>query len=52
LIRNPVFLDGEPLHYDDQILRHVFRVSLTVAPRYRRSILPPDEAARSKGVSR
>jgi len=52
LIRNRVFLDGEPIRYDDQILRHVFRVSLTVAPRYSRSILPPDEAARSKGVSR
>ena len=52
LIRNRVFLDGEPIRYDDKILRHVFRVSLTVAPRYSRSILPPDEAARAKGVSR
>ena len=51
-IRNRVVLDGEPIRFDDQILRHVFRVSLTVAPRYSRSILPPDEAARAKGVSR
>ena len=45
------FLEDEPL-LDDHILRHVFRVSLTIAPRYGRSILPPDEAARAKGVSR
>jgi hypothetical protein len=51
-IRNPLVLDGQPIQLDDQILRHVFRVSVTVAPRYRRSILPPDEAARAKGVSR
>jgi hypothetical protein len=37
---------------DGDVLRHVFRVSLTVAPRLNRSILPPDEAARVKGVSR
>jgi hypothetical protein len=37
---------------DDEVLRHVFRVSLTVAPRLNRSILPPEEAARVKGVSR
>lgn len=37
---------------DDNVLRHVFRVSLTVAPRLFRSILPPDEAARVKGVIR
>jgi len=37
---------------DDDVLRHVFRVSLTVAPRLVRSILPPDEAARVKGVGR
>jgi hypothetical protein len=36
----------------DHVLRHVFRVGVTVAPRYGRSILPPDEAARAKGVSR
>jgi hypothetical protein len=51
-IRNRIALDGEPIRFDDQILRHVFRVSVTVAPRYSRSILPPDEAARAKGVSR
>ena len=39
-------------HLDDNVLRHVFRVSLTVAPRLFRSILPPDEAARVKGVIR
>ncbi len=37
---------------DENILRHVFRVSLTVAPRLFRSKLPPDEAARVKGVIR
>ena len=37
---------------DDNVLRHVFRVSFTVAPRLFRSILPPDEAARVKGVLR
>ena len=51
-IRNRIVLDGEPIRFDDQILRHVFRVSVTVAPRYSRSILPPDEAARAKGVTR
>ena len=51
-IRNPVFLDGERVLFDQRVLRHVFRVSVTVAPRYRRSILPPDEAARAKGVTR
>lgn len=51
-IRNRIVLDGDPIRFDDQILRHVFRVSVTVAPRYSRSILPPDEAARAKGVSR
>jgi hypothetical protein len=51
-IRNPIFLDDEALVFDDRLLRHVFRVSVTVAPRYGRSILPPDEAARAKGVSR
>ncbi len=39
-------IDGE------RVLRHVFRVSVTVAPRLSRSILPPEEAARTKGVSR
>ena len=37
---------------DDNVVRHVFRVSFTVAPRLFRSILPPDEAARVKGVIR
>jgi hypothetical protein len=37
---------------DEDVLRHVFRVSVTVAPRLNRSILPPDEAARVKGVAR
>jgi hypothetical protein len=37
---------------DDNVLRHVFRVSVTVAPRLFRSLLPPDEAARVKGVIR
>ena len=51
-IRNPIFIDGERVLLDDRVLRHVVRVSLTVAPRYKRSILPPDEAARAKGVTR
>ena len=51
-IRNPIFLDSERILFDEEVLRHVFRVSVTIAPRYRRSILPPDEAARVKGVSR
>ena len=51
-IRNRIVLDDEPIRFEDQILRHVFRVSVTVAPRYSRSILPPDEAARAKGVTR
>jgi len=38
--------------FEDNVLRHVFRVSLTVAPRLIRSILPPEEAARVKGVGR
>ena len=44
-IRRSLFLDRE-------VLRHVFRVGMTVAPRLSRSILPPDEAARAKGVIR
>jgi len=51
-IRHPLFLDGEPLPLDERLLRHVFRVSMTIAPRYKRSILPPEEAARAKGVTR
>jgi hypothetical protein len=38
--------------FEEDVLRHVFRVSLTVAPRLIRSILPPEEAARVKGVGR
>ena len=35
------------------VLRHVFRVSVTVAPRLSRAIRSPDDpAARAKGVSR
>lgn len=37
---------------DEDVLRHVFRVSLTIAPRLIRSDLPPEEAARVKGVGR
>ena len=37
---------------NEDVLRHVFRVSVTVAPRLFRSKLPPDEAARVKGVLR
>ena len=51
-IRQPLFLDDQPLPLDDHVLRQVFRVSVTVAPRYKRSILPPEEAARAKGVTR
>ena len=34
------------------IFRHVLRVGLTVAPRLSRSLLPPEEVARAKGVTR
>lgn len=37
---------------DENVLRHVVRVSMTIAPRLVHSILPPEEAARTKGVSR
>ena len=37
---------------DEDVLRHVFRVTLTIAPRLSHSRLPPDEAARVKGVAR
>ena len=37
---------------NEDVMRHVFRVSVTVAPRLFRSTLPPDEAARVKGVIR
>jgi hypothetical protein len=51
-IRRRLYLDDMPLLLEKEVLRHVFRVSVTVAPRFRRSILPPDEAARAKGVTR
>ena len=35
-----------------QVLRNVFLVRVTVAPRLSRSFLPPDEEARAKGVIR
>jgi uncharacterized protein involved in exopolysaccharide biosynthesis len=50
--QNDRMRSDEAIRYDDQILRHVFSVSLTVAPPFSRSNLPPDESARSKGVSR
>jgi hypothetical protein len=50
-IRPRLGADGD-LIFDDRVLRHVFRVSITVAPRFRRSILPPEEAARVRGASR
>jgi hypothetical protein len=37
---------------DEKVLRHVFRLGVTIAPSFSRSFLPPDEAARAKGVSR
>jgi len=40
------------LFRDDRVLRHVLRVGVTIAPSFSRSFLPPDEAARAKGVSR
>lgn len=40
------------LFRDERVLRHVVRVGVTVAPSFSRSFLPPDEAARAKGVSR
>lgn len=40
------------LFRDERVLRHVIRVGLTIAPSFSRSFLPPDEAARAKGVSR
>ena len=52
-IRNPIFFYGERILFDEEVVRHVFRVSVTIAPRYRRSILPPDEAGPCvKGVTR
>jgi hypothetical protein len=39
--------------FDSNVWRHVFGVSVTVAPRYSRSIKEPDDpAARAKGVSK
>ena len=40
------------LFRDERVLRHVIRVGVTIAPSFSRSFLPPDEAARAKGVSR
>ena len=40
------------LFRDDRVLRHVIRLGVTIAPSFSRSFLPPDEAARAKGVSR
>lgn len=40
------------LFRDDRVLRHVIRVGLTIAPSFSRSFLPPDAAARAKGVTR
>jgi hypothetical protein len=37
---------------DQRVLRHVARVGVTLAPRLTRSFLPPEEAARARGVSR
>jgi len=37
---------------DEKVLRHVVRVGVTIAPSFNKSFLPPDEAARAKGVSR
>lgn len=51
-IRNRLLADGTPAPREDRVLRHVFRVGATVAPRYGRSILPPSEVARAKGVLR
>ncbi len=50
--RGRVFLDGTEFIPNDRVLRHVFRVSLTVAPRLSRSLSPADPAARAKGVTR
>jgi hypothetical protein len=48
-----VFLDGLEFIPHERVLRHVIRISLTVAPRLSRSILAPaDPAARAKGVHR
>jgi hypothetical protein len=40
------------LFRDERVLRHVVRFGVTIAPSFSRSFLPPDEAARAKGVSR
>ncbi len=51
-IRNPVVRNGTLVPFDDRVVRQVVRISVTVAPRYSHSSLPPDEAARAKGVLR
>ena len=40
------------LFRDERVLRHVVRLGVTIAPSFTRSFLPPDEAARAKGVPR
>jgi hypothetical protein len=40
------------LFRDERVLRHVVRLGVTIAPSFSRSFLPPDEAARAKGVLR
>jgi hypothetical protein len=40
------------LFRDERVLRHVVRLGVTIAPSFSRSFLPPDEAARAKGVPR
>ena len=37
---------------NQHLMRHMVSISMTVAPRLTHSILPPDEAARAKGVLR
>ena len=51
-IRRLLLLDDGSGLLEDRVLRHVLRVGVTIAPRYGRSILPPDEAARAKGALR
>jgi hypothetical protein len=40
------------LFRDERVLRHVVRLGVTIAPSFKKSFLPPDEAARAKGVPR
>jgi hypothetical protein len=50
--RGRVVLDGTEFIFNDKVLRHVFSVSLTIAPRLSRLQSPADPAARAKGVTR